>query len=407
MTELLFIQNILIALALGALIGLERSFTKHQLLLGLRTMSLASLTGALAAFFSIELQLPALIYISFAFLCIMAVLLYQKSNKIGVTTIAAFILSYFIGLMIFLTNIIYPIFLAIIITLILVERRPLHKFVKLLTREEIIDLLEFALIAFVVYPLLPPADLTFGIFSLNLQFIFFVVILVSLLSFAGFLFFRRLGKLGFLAINFLSGFVNANASIPTILEQFKKERLWLTGINTAIFASIFRNLLIVFFLFQALFFQILLPVLVALAYFVLILLRETSEIKSFKPKLDIKSPFSLRQAIEFGILFFVLMFFIQASQHYLASNGLIVSIFLSSLVSSAASIGTIALLVDSGKLSMANATSLTLLAIIASTIAKAGFVAFIAKKELTLKVAKYLLPAIIILLIAFLFSIGL
>lgn len=406
MNELLFIQNMLIALALGALIGMERSYSKHQMLLGLRTMSLASLAGALTAFFSIELSLPVLVYIGFAFICVIAILLLQKT-KIGLTTSLAFILSYLIGLLVLFTSIIYPVFLAIIVTLVLVERRPLHRFVRLLTREEIIDLLEFAIIAFVVYPLLPSADLSFGIFSINLQFIFFVIILVSLISFTGFVLFRKLGRIGFLMTNFFGGFLNTNALIPATINEFKKEKLRLTGINTAVFASIIRNLAIVFFLFQALFFQILLPVLVALAYFILILLKEMREIKKFKFKLNIKSPFSLRQAIEFGITFLVLLFFIQASQHYLASAGLIASIFLSSLISSAASIGTITLLLSQGKLSLANATSLTLLSIISAIIANAGLVAFLAKKELSFKVIKYLLPAIIILLVAYFFSIGL
>ena len=79
MLETIFIQRIVLAIFIGALLGLEREYSKKQEIVGLRTFSLGSLLGAVTVFLSDNfLDDYTLTLIGFVFICIFLFFLYAE-----------------------------------------------------------------------------------------------------------------------------------------------------------------------------------------------------------------------------------------------------------------------------------------------------------------------------------------
>lgn len=214
-SNLLFLQEILLSIAVGALIGVEREHTKHQIITGVRTIALISLLGTLSVMIS---KLASnLIYVPY--LCLLAVigctfLLYyfraKKLEAIGMTTVLTLPLAFILGIMIGFDLYIEAISGAILTTILLLSRDYSHLFVKKLTDAEIADAMLFGIICFIIYPIAfvmsPPTPvILYGGFSINLQSFLFVVIIVSLISFISFLLLRFWGQKALPLTGFLGG----------------------------------------------------------------------------------------------------------------------------------------------------------------------------------------------------------
>lgn len=129
--DLNLIINALIAIGLGALIGLEREHRedKKMVIAGVRTFPMTSLAGVIFAFLSQELgyslmDVGLLIFGGFAIL--LAYLKYEV-HTIGITTPVAFFLTFLIGLMVQNGFIAESAFLTVLITLLLLTKERLHK----------------------------------------------------------------------------------------------------------------------------------------------------------------------------------------------------------------------------------------------------------------------------------------
>ncbi|MFO7792609.1 MAG: MgtC/SapB family protein [Candidatus Saliniplasma sp.] len=129
--DLNLVINALIAVGLGALIGLEREHRedKKMVIAGVRTFPMTSLTGVIFAFLSQELgysliDVGLLIFGGFAIL--LAYLKYEV-HTIGITTPVAFFLTFLIGLMVQNGFIAESAFLTVLITLLLLTKERLHK----------------------------------------------------------------------------------------------------------------------------------------------------------------------------------------------------------------------------------------------------------------------------------------
>src|SRR3989338_1191716 len=115
----------------------------------------------------------------------MAVLLYQaqKGKNTGITTELMVPFCFVLGVLTGMGLLLEAGVTAIVVTFLLAEKKQLHALVQTITREELIDLLLFSAITFIVFPLLP--DKPFALFglSLNLQFAWAVVVFASAISF--------------------------------------------------------------------------------------------------------------------------------------------------------------------------------------------------------------------------------
>ena len=205
--------KILISLALGALIGIERERRMKESFAGFRTFMLVCLFGFISSYLS-SVVLNSLLMLSFLFVGILAALnfyrkIIYKRGK-GITTEIAFLLTFLIGMILYYESYPYIISLALafLLTLILVLKESLHEFAHKVTTREIEDFIIFGLVAFVIYPILPdyPID-SFGI--LKLKFIWKAIVAIFGLSFFVYSIFRILKTKSILLSSILGGVINS------------------------------------------------------------------------------------------------------------------------------------------------------------------------------------------------------
>ncbi|PIT85497.1 hypothetical protein COU36_02895, partial [Candidatus Micrarchaeota archaeon CG10_big_fil_rev_8_21_14_0_10_59_7] len=180
-----FVLKTLLALAAGGLIGLERERTRHPLI-GTRTLALASFLGMLLASIGDSSFLLSAIGLLGAF-ALAALYYYFKAMNMhegGLTTTLMIPFVYMIGVL-FGTGLYTEAGIAAIVsTYLLVEKKEFRSLARTVSKEEIVDVLIFAIIAFIVYPQLPDAPLSVLGVSFSPKFFWTIVVVFSALSFA-------------------------------------------------------------------------------------------------------------------------------------------------------------------------------------------------------------------------------
>lgn len=265
----------LIALILGAVIGLERESQEEKKeqpskfdvgsLGGLRTFSLISLLGALAGFLSLGNNSVLFIIISVAFLtmlCLYYVIDGILMKSTGLTTEIAALFTFLIGF--FVTSEILPIQLTLALTVVLVLILSLKEKTKVfalgIKRQEIKAFIAFAVVAMVILPFLPnqayyitdiPGIKTiFSAYHIQLGLLeqleilnpfklWFIVALITGIDIFGYLlskFFGRRG--GILLSSLVGGFISSTSTTQSLAQQSKK----ITFVNQLVAAAIFANL---------------------------------------------------------------------------------------------------------------------------------------------------------------------
>ena len=201
MIDLLLIKNILVALALGALIGLEREYARFRKrghdYAGIRTFPLIALFGALSAYLGVLISPWILVagIILIGILVIVAYFIITKKSTVhfGATSEMAGFLTFFLGVLSYYGEINLAVILAVLITIILYARSILHRFAEKIKKEEMADTLKFAVIAFVILPLLPNKG--YGPLEIFNPFvIWLMVVFISGISFAGYILMKWFGE---------------------------------------------------------------------------------------------------------------------------------------------------------------------------------------------------------------------
>ncbi|NYZ76295.1 MgtC/SapB family protein [Candidatus Micrarchaeota archaeon] len=344
-SNLIFLEQIALSIAVGALIGVEREHTKHQIITGVRTIALISLLGTLSVMIS-DLS-GNLTYVPY--LCLLAVIGYtfllyyfraKKFEALGLTTVLTLPLAFILGVLIGFNLYMEAISGAILTTIILLSRDYSHMFVKKLTDEEIADAMLFATICFIIYPIafvLSPANpiSIHGTFSINLQSFLLVVIVVSLISFISFLLMRFWGPKAFPITGFLGGLINSVATVSSLASKSKERPspLYVTGLAMASSAMLLRNLFLVMLLSPQIFGLILIPVVVMVLVFIFQIFI-SSQSKVHKTELIFKQPFSVVSGLRFGIELFAVMLLVYVISQF-SPRSIGIAAFIGGLASSA------------------------------------------------------------------------
>jgi len=129
--DLDFVIHALIAILMGALIGLEREHReeKSMVIAGVRTFPLTSLSGVLFSFLSAEIGIAFIevgVIIFGGFSLILAFLKYEV-HTIGITTPVALFITFLIGILVQQGFEVEAAFVTITITILLLTKERLHK----------------------------------------------------------------------------------------------------------------------------------------------------------------------------------------------------------------------------------------------------------------------------------------
>ncbi len=371
-----FLKMLVISAAVGGLVGIEREL-KEKVIAGMRTFMLVSMFGTLSVYIGEGLNARYFVMVALSGIILISLLLGVVKNMslwdIGITTPVVFLITFLLGVIIGLGLYMEGIASGIIITAILVSKRYSEDVKKTLTHKEIQNALEFGLIAFVLYPVVP--DKTIDPFDLiNPKTLILVVIVVATIGFAGFVALRRFGvEKGLPVVGILGGLINSEATTSAISIKIKKDKnlmpAAISGIITSNVTMFLRNLAIAgvvsLAVLKLMFVPMILMAVSGMMYFYLFGMKKKAE----QAEVPIESPFAIWPSIKFALLFTAISLIVNYIKIY-GTTGIYIASILGSVVSSAAVVASLASLAALGSISPQNAAYAGVIAAIGSTLNK-------------------------------------
>ena len=336
--------SLALATAAGLLIGLERERSKPKgesglsFLGGARTHPLLALVGGVAMLASREIGI-AVVVVPFCGLVLLLALNYAgevwRDVHRGITSEAAFLLSFLLGVLSLTSGVMeqrQKVFavasVAVVATFLLSAKPTLHPLVKRISAEDVAGTIKFLLVAVVVLPLLP--DQAYGPFAvLNPFQVGVLMVLISGLSFAGYVAIRLFGaRRGLGLTGALGGLVSSTAVTLSMARRAKEHpeiadsaALAVMLASTVMFARVF---VIVAVVNPALRGEVLFPMALGTAGGIaacLALWLRSGRAKPGAQEIAFSNPFDLTAALEFALLFAVILLGSKAATTYLGTAG--------------------------------------------------------------------------------------
>jgi uncharacterized membrane protein (DUF4010 family) len=333
-----------LAVAAGLLVGLEREqsapndrFTE-SFLGGARTYPLVALAGALAALLGRHFGAP-IVVATFAAVVVFLVISYvdvvRRGSDRGITSEAAFLVTFLLGAIAVSQDLIPQagrrvftvLSTAVVVTALLSSKPIVQPLMRRVSREDVVSVLKFLIVALVLVPWLP--DRNFGpLGALNLRVIGWMMLLVAGVSFVGYAATRLLGpERGLTVTGFVGGLVSSTAVTLAMSARSKADKAMERPAALAVVLAssivFVRVLTVVAFVNFQLATAMAVPML-AMALVGLVacafLYRHSTQHRTGEP-LPLKNPVSLSSAFEFALLFAAVLAGSKAASHYLGSAG--------------------------------------------------------------------------------------
>ena len=395
--DLATIQNFAIAILIGALIGIEREKRRDTEITigGIRTFVLLAMLGATGGFLSARFDSiwPLLVVVAIAGVTVVAGLLIdldESKKPTGlVTELAAIVVTILAGLAT-LGQPALAVSLGIVVTALLAYKQPLHGLIDRIGWDDIFAGLRLLIASFIVLPLLP--DRTIDPWqALNPRELWLLVVLISALSMIGYIATRWLGPgRGAVITGLTGGLVSSTAATLAFSRQSREAgeahaaHMFAIGTLIAWTVMFVRVVVISFAVFPALMRELAtsmammgLASLASVAALYWWHRRSQSQEKGGgSTQIAVTTPFSLTQAVKFGLLFAVILLLVKIIGAQNQQGGLYLVALLAGLTD-----------VDAITLSMSQyarggggagvATTAIIIAALANTAVKAGMAATI------------------------------
>lgn len=214
----------LTSLSIGLLIGLERE-RNPSAKAGLRTFTLVALFGTLIAMLASQSGSAWLLGAGLLSVAAMIISVYinapTENNDPGTTTVAALLVCYGLGALVWYGQATLAIMLAIATTTLLYFKPELQGLSQRLTRRDLVSILQFSVLSFVILPILP--DTSYGPYNaFNPHNAWMMVVLISGLSLAGYVALHWTGhRYGAPLLGFLGGLVSSTATTMVYARHSK------------------------------------------------------------------------------------------------------------------------------------------------------------------------------------------
>lgn len=372
------------SLAIGLLIGLERE--RHPAAkAGLRTFALIAMFGTLAAMLTDKIQTPWLLISGLLLTGVMMISSYQdkrdKQKDPGTTTIAAILICYGLGALVWYEESILAVMLAIITTILLYFKTELQGISQNLSRKDLISILQFAVLSFIILPILPDKD--YGPFSaFNPYQIWLMVVLISGVSLTGYIALRFVGQRhGAVLLGVLGGLISSTATTLSFARQSNKLDLVNIAVVIILLADLVAlvRLALITEVISPAIFPYLAPVLAG--GLILGLIASIFWWREFKqqqtaPIPDTKNPTELSTAIGFGLLYAAVLFLSGWLSDIAGSGGLYAASIISGLVKVDAITLSSLRLYGLGRLEIIETVTAITLGVIANLVFKWGLIFF-------------------------------
>lgn len=336
--------SVVVSTGIGLIIGLEREFRKasdKDHFAGIRTFPLVCLLGCIITYIGRELSIWIVIAAVIAFIIFIAITYYVRSAKghQGITTEVSLIITFILGIMTSQQLIKESLAATVITTTLLTLKGQFHSFILKITEDELFAFVKFIILCLLLFPFLP--DHNYGAGGiLNPQEIGFIVIVVSSLSFFGYLLIKYTGtNKGILLTALFGGLVSSTAVAWTFSNRSKKSdasqsTLYAAGIILAS-SIMYVRIAVVAMIFNRPFAMLLL--LPCIVMFTVGLIFALSYIRQNKPDvpastaIQLGNPVNILNALGFGLLYIAIAYFVYYAEKFFGNKGLIVSGFISGL----------------------------------------------------------------------------
>jgi uncharacterized membrane protein (DUF4010 family) len=383
-----------VAIALGALIGLERERTKGQEGgAGVRTFALIALTGAVAGYLDQNLGLAWVslsIFFAVAALITGMYVITASRGDVGITTEISALLAFLLGLLCAHGQLQLAAWVAVAMALLLALKGWLHGLASRIESADVEATLKFAIVTLIVLPLVP--DHNYGPAPLdvvNPYKIWLMVVLISGLNFASYLLIKIVGAEHGIGIAGLLGGLVSSTAVTLGFSQRSRQpgedaSTLALGILLAWTVMYFRVAIMVWFISAPLGARLTLAmgVLGAVslgACYWLWRRRERVERGTVEAG---SNPFELDEAIKFGLLFGVVVLVAKAAQVYLGEAGLYLAAGIAGLTDVDAITLAMADLAKSDAANIDIAARAIVIAVMANTLVKSGMAAGLSSPEL-------------------------
>jgi uncharacterized membrane protein (DUF4010 family) len=399
------VVQLALAAALGLFLGLEREWSQKSA--GVRTFSLISLLGAVFTLLASELSAgTSLVLVGGVLVIAQGVLLAvrglvdEERDGLSLTTSVSMLVAYGVGAMVATGFVLEGVTVAVISSLLLVLKRELHAFADSLSRQEVRSATEFAILAFVVYPLLPADAVTFTLPAIGVErlaieprVVWLMVVTVAGIGIVNYAIVQTYGGRGIAVTGFFGGLASSTAVVGTMLDHVRDEPDATAYATAAILlanaAMATRNLLIAvaFTLSAGLLVDAVVPLLVVVvgSFVVAAVTADWEE----SIEMDLESPFSLRYVLGFGAVFLVVLVVGAVAQEQVGPSAFVVTAVLTGLVSSAGATTSAVLLFRGGTVDAQTAVLAVLLSTASSIVVKGALTWVGPNREFARTVATY------------------
>jgi uncharacterized membrane protein (DUF4010 family) len=379
-----------IALGLGLLVGIEREHVAKRLG-GIRTFPMITILGALCALLaqSLGVWILAAGVISVSGLIVMGNLLEARNGSVrpGLTTEVAMLLMFGVGAYLIVGSREIAVAIGSGVAILLHLKGELHGVTKKLGGDDVRAMMQFALISFIILPILP--NRTYGPYAVfNPRSIWFMVVLIVGISLTGYIAYKLFGaRVGLVLSGILGGLISSTAtSVSYARRSALQPTLANVGATVIAMAStilFFRVLLEIAtvaprFLNDAGPPLLTLGVLLGVAS-VFLWFRCRNEESTLPPQ---ENPSELRAALVFGLIYAAVLFAVAAVKDGFGGRGLFVVAILSGLTDVDAITLSVSQLVNTDRLTGGDGWRLIVAATLSNLVFKGAIIAFLGDRGL-------------------------
>jgi len=340
--DLTLFWNFATALAIGALVGIERERHKqqhdHPEFAGLRTFMLLALFGALSGWLALVLESPWILAVGVLAVATIVIVAYVLTVRIepdalGLTTELAGLATFMLGALATLGQRELAVGIGVTVAAVLAYKDPLHGFVEKLGSEDVYAALRLLIATFIILPILPDRPLD-PWDALNPQSLWLLVLLISGLSLVGYVLTRLFGAHRGIPITGLTGGLVSSTAVTLSFSRQSREVQYqksshaiVSGVLLAWTVSFIRVLVEVLVVNRALL-PALLPGILAMtaacAGFAWLHLGRAGKDEAEAHAVNLRNPFSLTSAMKFAALFAVVLLVVKIVQAYAPESGMYV-----------------------------------------------------------------------------------
>ncbi|WP_232820560.1 MgtC/SapB family protein [Halorussus litoreus] len=388
------VVRVALAAALGLFLGLEREWSHKPA--GIRTFTLISLLGAVFTILDrdVLLLLGGLLVIVQGTMLGVKGLIADDEEDVGLslTTSVSMLVAFGVGALVMEGFILVGVTVAVLSSMLLVLKRELHSFAWGMSREELRSAVEFAILAFVIYPLLPNEEFAYGI---QPRTVWLMVVTVAAIGIVNYAVVKTYGGRGIAVTGFFGGLASSTAVVGTMLDHVKQRpeaaSYGVAAILLADAAMAVRNLAIALAFTFGSDTPVLYGAVLPLGAVILgsVAIAAYAADWSEQVDIDLDSPFSLRNALGFGAIFLLVIVAGALAQQQFGASAFYVTAFLSGLVSSAGAVSSAVLLYMGGTIDHGTAVFAILLATASSIVVKAALTLSAANRSFSLRVAAW------------------